>query len=143
MPFPDDGQRKRPASSDGALTNRGEHPYGYVVERARKNERKYPPVKYQDFGWFACLNDFRGDCNIVEEAESHEIAWFGMMSWWSDDCNRSLTPAFGDRQSGIDRPAATEPSGQGGITIDVERQQLVVARVVTDLIIRHTWRRVI
>lgn len=143
MPFPNDGQRKRLAFSDGALTNRGEHPYGCVVEIAWKNERKYSPVKNQDPGWFACLNDFGGDSNVVEKAESHEVAWLGMMSWWSDDCDRPLAPAFGDRQSGIDRPAATESSGQGGITTDVERQQLVVARVVADLVIRHTWRRVI
>ena len=105
--------------------------------KSRNCELGHLPVKNQDPGSRTRLDDFGSDGYVVVEAESHDIAGFSMVSWRSDDRKRSLTGALGDSQRGIDGSPATESSGQGGISIDVEGQQLVVASVTQDLIIRQ------
>ena len=105
--------------------------------KSRKREWSDRPVENQDSGRSTGLNDFCSDSDVVVKAESHRVTGLGMVSRWSNDRYRPLTVALGDSQGGIDGSTAAESSGQWGISIEVERQQLVVASATQDLVIRH------
>src|SRR5262249_6089225 len=73
------------------------------------------PVDDQDSRGSGRAHGLRGDGDVVEEAETHGLVGFGVMSWRTDEGEPAREIAPPDGESKVDQTPGGEPGGGGGI----------------------------